>query len=92
MDLGDAMFKMTEQIYNLKSKNEELKSLLDFEVQKREVLERILEEIREICKCSKGSSCEECPHCGDCEELCVNDDNLQNIIINKINEVLRGGE
>lgn len=47
-----------------------------------------LEEIRGICESSKVLNCDECPICDDCEELCVNDDNLQNIILDKINEVL----
>ena len=51
-----------------------------------------LEEIKEICKCSKEMNCEECPQCDDCEELCVNDENLQDIITDKINSVLQTEE
>ena len=48
-----------------------------------------LEEIREICKCSKEPlNCDKCPQNDDCEELCINDENLQDIILAKVNEVL----
>lgn len=93
-----------KQLKRLEQENEELKNRLktldeeDFVYEVTEIeynnfkkmnnYKQVLEEIRVICKCSKESSCDECPICGDCEELCVNDDNLQNIILDKINEVL----
>lgn len=57
-------------------------------IDKSEEFRKCLEEIRELCKCSKDLNCKECPQRSDCEELCLNDENLQNIITNKINEVL----
>ena len=56
-------------------------------LEENEELKLALKEIREICKCSKEMNCEECPQCDDCEELCTNDENLQDIITDKIDKV-----
>lgn len=65
-----------------------LKQQLDQLKTSKEQAEQKLEEIRQICSCSKGQmNCELCPMCGECEEFCVNDENLQNIILQIIDEV-----
>jgi len=78
----------TDIIMALEQENAELKEYEYFYLDKYIELKQALEKIRGICKSSKVSSCDECPICDDCEELCISDDNLQNIIIDKINEVI----
>lgn len=49
--------------------------------------EQKLEKIRQICNCSKDEmNCDECPMRDECEELCVNNKNLQDIILRIIGE------
>ena len=44
--------------------------------------------IGDVCICSKSPMrCEICPMCYECEELCVNDENLQDIILQIIKEM-----
>lgn len=87
-------------LQNLKERNRELQAFYDVHESfktdfdtNRKLLDNYrsaLEEIRRICKCSKEPmNCDECPQCDDCEELCVNDENLQDIILDKINKVLQ---
>lgn len=45
-----------------------------------------LEEIEKITKCSVDQDCCECPLCTLCEELCINEDNLQRIILDIISK------
>ena len=53
-------------------------------------LKKALEDVRDVCNCSiEPMNCGKCPFNDNCEELCVNDENLQNIIINEISEVLK---
>lgn len=70
-----------EQLSNGLKANEKLKA-------QNEQAEQKLEKIRQICNCSKSQmNCEQCPMCDECEELCVNDENLQDIILQIIDEV-----
>lgn len=88
-------FYPAEEYKRLEQENAELKETIqelnkaiqDCNIQ-RTRLYKALEEIRGICKSSKVLSCSKCPIRDDCEELCTNDDNLQNIILDKINGVL----
>lgn len=85
-----------KQLKRLEQENKELKEqaqldgeCIDKLIEARDMYAKALEEIREICKCSKSPmNCDECPQSDNCEELCVNDENLQDIIYDKINEVL----
>lgn len=45
-----------------------------------------LDEIEKITKCSVDQDCCECPLCTLCEELCINEDNLQRIILDIISK------
>lgn len=51
--------------------------------------EQTLKEIKEIVKCSISLDCEHCPMADYCEELCNRDNNIQDIILQKINEVIK---
>lgn len=51
-------------------------------------LTKKLEKIKEVVKCSKETMCDNCPMCEWCEELCVNDENLQDIIL----QIIEGAE
>lgn len=46
-----------------------------------------LERIRETCRCSRdNTNCAKCPMCDECEELCTDETNLQDIILRIIDE------
>lgn len=93
-------YQLYKQLKRLEQENKELKAYKDVNEdfkkawgelnEKHKQLRSVLEEIKRICKCSKEPmNCDECPQCDDCEELCVNDENLQDIILDTINEVLQ---
>lgn len=79
--------RLREENKELKSETLQWKQIKDMANNNK--YRSVLEEIREICKCSKSPiNCDKCPQNDDCEELCVNDENLQDIIYDKITEVL----
>lgn len=65
---------------------------IDFEntrlIAENEKYEEKIGIIGDICTCSKSPmNCEICPMCYECEELCVNGENIQDIILRVINGV-----
>lgn len=87
--LREANERLEQENEELKERFEKRGELMCNCAKQREKYRSALEKIREICKCSKSPiNCDECPQNNDCEELCVNDENLQDIIYDKINEVL----
>lgn len=86
-DWGNTVTQVRAENEELKEKNIELQ-IVSNEIDRLNKYRHALEEIRRICKCSKEMNCEECPQCDDCEELCTTDENLQDILIDKINKVL----
>lgn len=79
----------------LQQENEKLKEQLELNTANAVVVDyatrlheykQALDEIEKITKCSVDQDCCECPLCTLCEELCINEDNLQRIILDIISK------
>lgn len=78
IDKLDGMVKMHKCGYEFIGGCSDLRRLK----QENAMLKEKLDRIKEVVKCSKEPmNCANCPICEWCEELCVNDENLQDIIL-----------